>query len=157
QETAAEWEQGPPLGRLRDLVAYWRTVYDWRRCEGELMNWPHYTTEIDGLAIHFIHVRSHHPNALPILLTHGWPSTLLLFRDVIAPLTDPSVHGGSPDDAFDVVIPSLPGFGFSAKPTQRGWNAQCTARAWAVLMQRLGYARYVAQGGDWGAFVTTAL
>jgi pimeloyl-ACP methyl ester carboxylesterase len=157
RETAPGWEQGPPLAQLQALVAHWQAGYDWRRCEAELARWPQYTTEIDGLRIHFIHVRSQRPDALPIILTHGWPSTVLLFRDVIAPLVDPTAHGGAGDDAFDVVIPSLPGFGFSAKPTQRGWNAQRTARAWATLMQRLGYRRYVAQGGDWGAFVTTAM
>jgi epoxide hydrolase len=156
-ETGAGWEQGPPLAKLQDLVAYWRAGYDWRRCEAELSRWRQYKTTIDALGIHFIHVRSRHPNALPIILTHGWPSTILLFRDVIGPLTDPTAHGGTAADAFDVVIPSLPGFGFSDKPTTRGWNAARTARAWAVLMQRLGYARYVAQGGDWGAFVTTAM
>jgi pimeloyl-ACP methyl ester carboxylesterase len=157
RETGAGWEQGPPLAKLKDLVAYWRTAYDWRRCEAELNRWPQYKTMIDGLGIHFIHVRSRHSNALPIILTHGWPSTILLFRDVIGPLTDPTAHGGPAADAFDVVIPSLPGFGFSGKPTTRGWNAARTARAWSVLMQRLGYTRYVAQGGDWGAFVTTAM
>jgi pimeloyl-ACP methyl ester carboxylesterase len=156
-ETGAGWEQGPPLAALQALVAYWRTGYDWRRCEAELARWPQFMTEIDGLGIHFIHVRSGRPDALPIVLTHGWPSTVLLFRDVIAPLTAPTAHGGGAGDAFDVVIPSLPGFGFSAKPTQRGWNAQRTARVWTALMQRLGYTRYVAQGGDWGAFVTTAM
>jgi pimeloyl-ACP methyl ester carboxylesterase len=119
--------------------------------EAELNRWPQYKTIIDDLGIHFIHVRSREPNALPMILTHGWPSTILLFRDVIAPLTDPTAYGGSAADAFDVVIPSLPGFGFSDKPTTRGWNAQRTARAWAMLMKRLGYTRYVAQGGDWGA------
>jgi epoxide hydrolase len=157
RETEAGWEQGPPLAKLQYLVAYWRAGYDWRRCEAELSRWPQYKTTIDTLGIHFIHVRSRHPNALPIILTHGWPSTILLFRDVIGPLTDPTAHGGTAADAFDVVIPSLPGFGFSDKPTTHGWNAARTARAWAVLMQRLGYTRYVAQGGDWGAFVTTAM
>jgi pimeloyl-ACP methyl ester carboxylesterase len=157
QETGQGWEQGPPLTKLQQLVAYWRTDYDWRRCEAELNRWPQFKTTIDGLGIHFIHVRSRHPNALPIILTHGWPSTVLLFRDVIAPLTDPTSHGGTAADAFEVIIPSLPGFAFSDKPTARGWNAERTARAWAQLMQRLGYARYVAQGGDWGAFVTTAM
>jgi epoxide hydrolase len=157
RETGAGWEQGPPLAKLKDLVAYWRTAYDWRRCEAELNRWPQYKIMIDGLGIHFIHVRSRHSNALPIILTHGWPSTILLFRDVIGPLIDPTAHGGTAADAFDVVIPSLPGFGFSDKPTTRGWNAARTARAWSVLMQRLGYTRYVAQGGDWGAFVTTAM
>jgi pimeloyl-ACP methyl ester carboxylesterase len=157
QETIQGWEQGPPLTKLQQLVAYWRTDYDWRRCEAELNRWPQFKTTIDGLGIHFIHVRSRHPNALPIVLTHGWPSTVLLFRDVIAPLTDPTSHGGTAADAFDVIIPSLPGFAFSDKPAARGWNAERTAQAWAQLMQRLGYARYVAQGGDWGAFVTTAM
>jgi pimeloyl-ACP methyl ester carboxylesterase len=156
-ETGSGWEQGPPLRQLQDLVTYWRTGHDWRKCEAELNRWPQYRTTLDGLGIHFIHVRSRHPNALPIILTHGWPSTILLFRKVIAPLTDPTLHGGTASDAFDVVIPSLPGFGFSDKPTGRGWNAERTAHAWAALMQHLGYTRYVAQGGDWGAFVTTAM
>jgi len=156
-ETEQGWEQGPPRRKLRQLVAYWRTDYAWRRCEAELDQWPQFKTTIDSLGIHFIHVRSRHPNALPIILTHGWPSTVLLFRDIIGPLTDPTAHGGTADDAFDVVIPSLPGFAFSDKPVARGWNADRTARAWAQLMQRLGYTRYVAQGGDWGAFVTTAM
>ena len=156
-ETGTGWEQGPPLAKLQSLVAHWQTDYDWRRCEAELNQWPQFKTILDGLDIHFIHVRSRFPNALPIVLTHGWPSTVLLFRDVIAPLTDPTAHGGTAADAFDVIIPSLPGFGFSDKPTTRGWDAVRTARAWAVLMQRLGYTRYVAPGGDWGAFVTTAM
>jgi pimeloyl-ACP methyl ester carboxylesterase len=149
--------QGPPLDKLQALIDYWRTHYDWRRTEARLDGWPQFRTGIDGLGIHFLHVRSRHPNALPILLTHGWPSTILLFQKVIGPLTDPTAHGGSAADAFDVVIPSLPGFAFSDKPKEPGWNAERTARAWGVLMQRLGYGRYVAQGGDWGAFVTTAL
>jgi pimeloyl-ACP methyl ester carboxylesterase len=157
RETAEGWEQGPPLAELQDLVTYWRTEYDWRHCETELNQWPQYKTTIDGLGIHFIHVRSRHSDALPIILTHGWPSTVLLFRDVIGPLTNPTAHGGTAADAFDVVIPSLPGFGFSDKSLTRGWNAERTARAWAALMERLGYGRYVAQGGDWGAFVTTAM
>ena len=156
-ETGVRWEQGPPLAKLKELVAYWRTDYNWRRCEAELNRWPQYKTTIDGLGIHFIHVRSRHTNALPIILTHGWPSTILLFRNVIGPLIDPTAHGGTAADAFHVVIPSLPGFAFSDKPTARGWNAARTARAWSVLMQRLRYTRYVAQGGDWGAFVTTAM
>ena len=156
-ETDPGWNQGPPIGKLRDLVGYWRAGYDWRRCEAELNQWPQYKTTLDGLDIHFIHVRSRHPNALPIILTHGWPSTVLLFRHIIGPLVDPTAHGGTAADAFDVVIPSLPGFGFSDKPATRGWNADRTARAWALLMQRLGYPRYVAQGGDWGAFVAIAM
>jgi pimeloyl-ACP methyl ester carboxylesterase len=155
--TQAGWEQGPPLAKLQNLVAYWRNDYDWRRCEAELNQWPQFRTTIDELGIHFIHVRSRHARALPMILTHGWPSTILLFREVIGPLTDPVAHGGTAADAFDVVIPSLPGFGFSDKPKERGWNAARTAGAWAQLMSRLGYGRYVAQGGDWGAFVTTAM
>lgn len=157
RETGSGWDQGVPLAALRALVEYWRSNYDWRRCESELARWPQFKTRIDGLDIHFIHVKSRHPNALPIILTHGWPSTILLFSEVIGPLTDPTSHGGTAADAFDVVIPSLPGFGFSEKPVESGWNAERTARAWGVLMQRLGETRYVAQGGDWGAFVTTAM
>jgi len=155
--TGQGWDQGPPLAAMQDLVRYWQTDYDWRRCEARLARWPQFKTPIDGLGIHFIHVRSKHEAARPIILTHGWPSTVLLFQKVIDALTDPTSHGGTAKDAFHVVIPSLPGFGFSDKPTSRGWNAARTARAWAELMQRLGYRRYFAQGGDWGAFVTTAI
>jgi len=157
RETCRDWSEGVPLDRMRSLIDYWHTQYDWLRCEKELNRFPQFRTTIDGLGMHFIHVRSKNPNALPVILTHGWPSTVLLFRDVIAPLTDPAAHGGKSEDAFDVVIPSLPGFGFSDKPSERGWNAERTARAWTTLMSRLGYKRYVAQGGDWGAFVTTAM
>jgi len=157
RETGSGWDQGVPLAALRGLVEYWRSGYDWRRCESELAGWPQFKTRIDGLDLHFIHVRSRHPNALPIVLTHGWPSTIVLFSEVIGPLSDPTAHGGTASDAFDVVVSSVPVFGFSDKPVERGWNAERTARAWGVLMQRLGYARYVAQGGDWGAFVTTAM
>lgn len=153
----SDWSQGVPLADLKELVEYWRTEYDWRRCEKALNHYPQFRTEIDGLGIHFLHVRSKHADALPIILTHGWPSTVLLFRNVIGPLTDPMAHGGTAEDAFHVVVPSLPGFGFSDKPKERGWNAERTAKAWIVLMQRLGYKRYVAQGGDWGAYVTTAM
>jgi epoxide hydrolase len=156
-ETGKGWQQGPPLASMQAFIAYWRDGYDWRKTEARMAGWAQFKTTIDGLGIHFIHVRSRHPNALPIVLTHGWPSTVLLFADLIDPLTDPTAFGGSAADAFDVVIPSLPGFGFSDRPSERGWNAERTARAWGMLMQRLGYARYVAQGGDWGAFVTTAL
>jgi epoxide hydrolase len=158
-EAATEpgFAQGPPLDRLQALIRHWHDRYDWRRTEARLNAWPQFMTEIDGLGIHFIHVRSQHENALPIILTHGWPSTVLLFQEVIEPLTNPTAHGGTAEQAFHVVIPSLPGFGFSDKPTEPGWNAERTARAWAGLMRRLGYQRYVAQGGDWGAFVTTAL
>jgi len=157
RETGSGWDQGVPLAALHALVDYWRSSYNWHRCEADLSRWPQFKTEIDGLDIHFIHVKSRHQKALPIILTHGWPSTILLFSEVIGPLTDPTSHGGTGADAFDVVIPSLPGFAFSGKPAERGWNAERTARAWAVLMQRLAYVRYVAQGGDWGAFVTTAM
>ena len=157
RETGKGWEQGPPLDALRSLIDYWRAGYDWRKCEAAMSKLPQFKTNIDGLGIHFAHVRSRHRNALPIILTHGWPSTFLLHRDLIGPLTDPTAHGGAAADAFDVIVPSLPGFGFSDKPNEPGWNAERTARAWAALMQRLGYQRYVAQGGDWGAFVTTAM
>lgn len=157
RETATDWQQGPPLAAMQALVGHWRTDYDWRRAESELARWPQFRTSIDGLGIHFLHVRSPHAEARPMILTHGWPSTVLLFQKVIAPLVDPVAHGGHPEDAFHVVIPSLPGFAFSDKPSQRGWNAARTGRAWATLMRRLGYPRYVAQGGDWGAYVTTAM
>jgi epoxide hydrolase len=157
KETIAGWEEGPPLAAMRSLIEYWRGPYDWRNAEAALNQWPQFKTTIDGLGIHFIYVRARHSNARPLLLTHGWPSSILLFRDVIEPLTNPTAHGGTEADAFDVVIPSLPGFGFSDKPTESGWNAARTARAWEALMRRLGYRRWFAQGGDWGAFVTTAL
>jgi pimeloyl-ACP methyl ester carboxylesterase len=155
--TVNDWSQGVPLNDLRALVDYWRTDYDWRRAEAVLNSFPQFKTTIDGLGIHFIHVRSKHAEALPIILTHGWPSTVMLFRDVIGPLADPTAHDGRAEDAFHVVVPSLPGFGFSDKPQERGWNSERTARAWSTLMERLEYKRYVAQGGDWGAYVTTAL
>lgn len=157
QETVTDWSQGVPLARLRALVEYWRTTYDWRHCEAALNNLGQYRTPIDGLDIHFLHVRSPHANALPIILTHGWPGSVIEFLKAIPLLTNPTAHSGRPEDAFHVVVPSLPGFGFSGKPTERGWNAERIARAWAELMRRLNYSRYVAQGGDWGAFVTTAL
>jgi pimeloyl-ACP methyl ester carboxylesterase len=155
--TEPGFAQGPPLDQMRAMVDYWREKYDWRRTEARLASWPQFKNEIDGLGIHYLHVRSRHADAQPIILTHGWPSTVLLFQDVIAPLTDPTAHGGMASDAFHVVIPSLPGFGFSDRPTAPGWNSTRTARAWGTLMQQLGYSRYVAQGGDWGAFVTTAM
>src|SRR5581483_5831595 len=132
-ETTPGWSQGVPLARMQALVEHWRTRYDWRKAEVALNGWPQFKTRIDGLDIHFIHVRSKHPHAMPMILTHGWPSSVLLFRDVIEPLTEPTASGGTPADAFDVVIPSLPGFGFSGKPKEAGWNAQRTARAWSVL------------------------
>ncbi len=153
KETVSDSSQGVPLATMRELAHYWATDYDWRKVEARLSAIPQYITEIDGLDIHFIHVRSRHANALPLVITHGWPGSILEQIKLIGPLTDPTAHGGSPDDAFDVVIPSMPGFGFSAKPTSTGWGPERMATAWAELMGRLGYTRYVAQGGDWGAFV----
>ena len=157
RETVKDWSQGVPLAKLQALVKYWHTDYDWRRCEAKLNSFPQYRTKIDGLNIHFLHVRSKHENALPILITHGWPGSVLEFLKVIDPLTNPTAHGGRAEDGFDVVAPSLPGFAFSDKPGERGWNAERIARAWAELMRRLGYKRYVAQGGDWGSLVTTTM
>jgi pimeloyl-ACP methyl ester carboxylesterase len=154
-ETAAGWVQGSPLPNVRALIEYWRDRYEWRRLERRLNSLPQFRTTIDGLAFYFIHVRSPHPNALPIILTHGWPGSVLEFLDVIGPLTDPVAYGGDASDAFDVVIPALPGFSFSDKPTEPGWRLPRIATAWNTLMTRLGYSRYVAQGGDWGAGVTT--
>ncbi len=155
--TVADWSQGVPIAKMKALVEYWRTGYDWRRCEARLNRFPQYRTEIDGLGIHFLHVRSRETNALPILITHGWPSSVIEFLKIIDPLTNPTAHGGRAADAFHVVAPSLPGFAFSDKPAERGWNNARIARAWAELVRRLGYSRYVAQGGDWGAFITTAM
>ena len=157
RETVSDTSQGPPLAKLRALVDHWRDGYDWRRCEAMLNGWGQHRTEIDGLGIHFLHVRSPEPDALPLLLTHGWPGSVLEFRDVIGPLTDPVAHGGKPSDAFHLVIPSLPGFGLSDKPTATGWNVGRTADTWIELIKRLGYDRWAAQGGDWGAAITTAL
>ena len=155
EETAAAWIQGAPLPNVKDLIDYWRKGYDWRRFERELNSLPQFRTTIDGLAFYFIHVRSPHPDALPVILTHGWPGSIAEFLDVIGPLTDPVAYGGDASDAFDVVIPALPGYSFSAKPTEPGWRLPRIASAWNTLMARLGYPRYVAQGGDWGAGVTT--
>ncbi len=157
KETVGDWSQGVPLDRMKAVVDHWRTGYDWRRCEAELNRWGNYRTEIKGLPIHFMHIRSPEPNALPLLMTHGWPGSVLEFMKVIGPLTDPVAHGGKAEDAFHLILPSLPGYGFSAKPEGSGWGVRRTASAWIELMQRLGYDRYVAQGGDWGAAVTTAL
>jgi pimeloyl-ACP methyl ester carboxylesterase len=157
RETVADWSQGVPLEKLRTLVDYWRTNYDWRRCEARLNGLDQYRTEIDGLDIHFLHVRSPHADALPIIITHGWPGSVIEFFKVIEPLTDPTAHGGQAQDAFHVIAPSLPGFGFSGKPAEPGWDSARIARAWGGLMHRLGYTRYVAQGGDWGAEVTTRM
>src|SRR5690242_1529694 len=151
------WSHGVPIARAKALVQYWESGYDWRRFETELNSFPNFRTLIDGLGVHFIHGRSPHPDALPILLTHGWPGSIAEFIKIIRPLTNPTEHGGRAQDAFHVVVPSVPGFGFSDKPTDTGWNLSRIASAWSVLMQRLGYRRWVAQGGDWGAGVTTAL
>jgi epoxide hydrolase len=157
KETVGDWSQGVPLSKTEALITYWRDRYDWRRFERQINALPQYRTQIDGLGIHFIHVRSRHANALPIILTHGWPGSFVEFLQIIGPLTDPTAFGGREEDAFHVVIPSQPGFGFSDKPAETGWNVVRTAKAWGVLMQRLGYAKWVAQGGDWGSGVTHAL
>jgi pimeloyl-ACP methyl ester carboxylesterase len=155
KEPVTDWSQGVPLAKAHALVEYWRTRYDWRRVESTLNGLPQFRSQIDGLGIHFIHVRSKHENALPITLTHGWPGSIIEFMQVVDPLVNPTAHGGKADEAFHVVIPSLPGFGFSDKPTEVGWGLPRIANAWALLMARLGYSHYVAQGGDWGAGVTT--
>jgi pimeloyl-ACP methyl ester carboxylesterase len=139
---------------MQKLIEYWRTEYDWSRCEARLKALPHFITQIDGLDIHFIHVKSQHQGALPVIITHGWPGSIIELLKVIEPLTDPTAHGAPAEAAFDVVIPSMPGYGFSAKPAETGWDPERIARAWIVLMRRLGYDRYVAQGGDWGALIT---
>jgi epoxide hydrolase len=157
RETVADWSQGVPREKLRTLVDYWQTDYDWRRCEARLSGFDQYRTEIDALDIHFLHVRSPHADALPIIITHGWPGSVIEFFKIIEPLTDPTQHGGQAQDAFHVVAPSLPGFGFSGRPAESGWDSARIARAWGELMHRLGYSRYVAQGGDWGAEVTTRM
>lgn len=156
-ETVTGWEQGVPTEKLRALADYWRHQYDWRRCEAQLNAWGQYKTEIDGLDIHFLHIRSRRENAMPLLLSHGWPGSVIEFNKVIAPLSDPEAHGGDAADAFHLIIPSLPGYGFSGKPRETGWTVDRIARAFAELMRRLGYKRYVAQGGDWGSRVTIQL
>jgi pimeloyl-ACP methyl ester carboxylesterase len=156
-ETVDDWSQGAPLAKVRALCEHWRHRYDWRRCEARLNGLGQFKTEIDGLGVHFLHVRSPNPNALPLVITHGWPGSVIEFMKVIGPLTDPVAHGGSASDAFHVVAPSLPGYGFSDKPARAGWGVARVAAAWASLMDRLGYDRWVAQGGDWGAVVTTAI
>jgi pimeloyl-ACP methyl ester carboxylesterase len=153
KETVADESQGVQLATIEELARYWATDYDWRKVEARLNALPQFITEIDGLDIHFIHVRSNHENALPLIVNHGWPGSIIEQLKIIGPLTDPTAHGASASDAFDVVIPSMPGYGFSGKPTSTGWGPERMARAWAELMKRLGYSRYVAQGGDWGAFV----
>lgn len=156
-ETVDDWSQGVRLENARALIDYWEHDYDWRRFESELNAFPQFLTEIDGLDIHFVHVRSKNPGAMPLILTHGWPGSIVEFLKLIGPLTDPVAFGGDAADSFDVVVPSLPGFGFSQKPTTTGWTVARIAGAWAELMKRLGYPRWAAQGGDWGAVVTTVL
>jgi pimeloyl-ACP methyl ester carboxylesterase len=156
-ETVADRTQGVQLAKLQALVRHWATDYDWRKAEAKINAWPQFLTNIDGLDIHFIHVRSRHPNALPLIMTHGWPGSVLELLKTIGPLTDPTAHGGSAEDAFHLVLPSVPGFGFSEKPKGTGWNPERIARAWDVLMKRLGYTRYVTQGGDWGAIISDAM
>ena len=153
RETVADDSQGVQLATIQKLAHYWATEYDWRRVEARLSSFPHWITEVDGLDIHFIHVRSKHENALPLIVTHGWPGSIIEQLKIIEPLTNPTAHGGSASEAFDVVIPSMPGYGFSGKPTAAGWGPERIARAWATLMERLGYQRYAAQGGDWGALI----
>jgi pimeloyl-ACP methyl ester carboxylesterase len=153
KETVADQSQGVPLAIMQELARYWATDYDWRKAEAKLNALPQFITKIDGLDIHFIHVRSKHENALPLIVTHGWPGSIIEQLKIIDPLTNPTAHGGSASDAFHVVIPSMPGYGFSGKPTRIGWGPERMGRAWAGVMKRLGYTRYAAQGGDWGAFV----
>jgi len=154
KEPVSDHSQGVQLATIQELARYWASDYDWRECEAKLNALPQFKTEIDGLDIHFIHVRSPHENALPLIITHGWPGSVIELLKVIEPLTDPTAHGGSGADAFDVVIPSMPGYGYSGKPAETGWSPEHIASAWVELMKRLGYSRFVAQGGDWGAIVT---
>jgi pimeloyl-ACP methyl ester carboxylesterase len=153
KELVADRSQGVQLATLQELARYWTTEYDWRKCAARLNALPQFTTQIDGVDIHFIHVKSPHEHALPLIMTHGWPGSVIELLETVGPLTDPTTHGGRASDAFHLVLPSLPGYGFSGEPTEVGWDPGRTARGWAELMQRLGYTRYVAQGGDWGAFV----
>lgn len=155
-ETVGDWSQGAPLAYVRELARYWAEEYDWRKAEARMSAYPHFRTEIDGLGIHFLHARSPHADALPLVLTHGWPGSVVEFLEAIGPLTDPTAHGGDAADAFHVVCPSLPGYGFSDKPAEPGWNVERIGLAWAELMGRLGYDRFGAQGGDWGSMVTVA-
>jgi pimeloyl-ACP methyl ester carboxylesterase len=157
RELVSDRSQGVQLATMQQLCRYWAAEYDWRRCEARLNALPQFTTQIDGVDIHFLHVRSPHPDALPLIMTHGWPGSVVELLETVGPLTDPPAHGGRPEDAFDLVLPSLPGYGFSGEPTEVGWDLGRTARAWAELMRRLGYDRYVAQGGDVGAGVTDAM
>lgn len=154
QETVADASQGVQLATIQKLANYWSTSYDWRKAEAKLNSFPNFITHIDGLDIHFIHVRSKHPNALPLIVTHGWPGSIIEQLKIIEPLTNPTAHGGKAEDAFDIVIPSIPGYGFSEQPAQTGWDPARISRAWITLMNRLGYKKYVAQGGDWGDLIT---
>ena len=156
-ETPDDWSQGIPLSYMQEVCQYWANDYDWRRCETLLNSWDQFQTEIDGVDIHFLHVKSPHADAMPLLITHGWPGSVLEFRHIIEPLTNPTAHGGKAEDAFHVIAPSLPGYGFSGKPTTTGWSIQRIAAAWEQLMARLGYDSYLAQGGDWGSTVTRQL
>lgn len=151
------WTRGVPVGYLRELAEYWRTTYDWRKAEEQLNRYPQFMTKIDGADVHFLHVRSPEPNAMPLILTHGWPGSIVEFMDSIGPLTDPASYGGNPADAFHLIVPSIPGHGFSGPLTQTGWDIRRIARAWAELMGRLGYESYGAQGGDWGSFISLEL
>ena len=157
KETVGDFSQGVPLATVQKLARYWATEYDWRKVESRLNSVPNFITEIDGLDIHFIHVRSQHENALPLIVSHGWPGSIIEQLKLIEPLTNPTAHGGTAADAFDVVIPSMPGYGFSGKPASTGWGPERIARAWDVLMKRLGYTRYAAQGGDWGAVIVEVM
>src|SRR5881227_1452681 len=157
KELVADRSQGVQLATIQELARYWAEDYDFGRIEARLNALPQFTTEIDGIESHFIHVRSKHVDALPLIMTHGWPGSVIELLETVGPLTDPTSHGGTPDDAFHLVLPSLPGYGFSGEPTELGWDTARIARAWAVLMDRLGYTRYVAQGGDMGAAVTDAM
>jgi len=157
REPVTDRSQGAQLAKIQALVRYWGTGYDWRKAEARLNALPQFVTKIDGLDIHFIHVRSRHPNALPLMMTHGWPGSIFELVKVIGPLTDPTAHGGRAEDAFDLVVPSMPGYGFSGKPQSTGWNPDHIARAWDELMRRLGYKRYVSQGGDWGAVISDVM
>src|SRR3954464_11741990 len=157
RETVDDRSQGVQLAKFQELVRYWATDYDWRKAEAKLNALPQFVTTIDGLDIHFIHVRSHQPNALPLIITHGWPGSVIEQLKIIDPLTNPTAHGGRAEDAFDVVVPSMPGYGFSDRPTGTGWGPERMGRAWDVLMKRLGYKQYVGQGGDWGSVVADAM
>ncbi len=157
KETVDDFSQGVPLKTIEQVLAHWRDNYDWRKVEAKLNSYPQFLTEIDGLDIHFVHVRSKHENALPVIVTHGWPGSILEQLKIIDPLVNPTAHGGKAEDAFHVVIPSIPGYGFSGKPTSGGWGPERIASAWTTLMQRLGYDKFVAQGGDWGAVITELL